>query len=70
MSQKPVDLDTGSRLLCLLICAMDKNEKLITFWCTCEVVTARIQEGPPPARGVGPGTQWVMRMDLEQRKLL
>ncbi len=77
---------------------MDKSEKLITFWCTCEVVTARIQEGPPPAlmlwvectdravleqgkseihwrhgspaRDVGPGTQWVMRTDLEQRKLL
>ncbi len=24
--------NTGSRLLCLLICAMDKSEKLITFW--------------------------------------
>lgn len=95
---KPVDLDTGSRLLCLVIYAMDKTEKLITFWCTCEVVNTRIQEGSAPAlilgveftnwavleqgkseihwfhsspsRGVGPITQWVMRMDLEQRKLL
>lgn len=43
---KPVDLDTGSRLLCLVIYAMDKSEKLITFWCTCEVVNTRLQEEP------------------------
>lgn len=77
---------------------MDKSEKLITFWCTCEVVTARIQEDPlpalipgvefadravlkqgkseihwlhsSPARDVGPGTQWVMRTEREQRKRL
>lgn len=36
---RPVDLDKGSQLLCLVIYAMDKKgEKLITFWCTCEVI--------------------------------
>ena len=96
---RPVDLDKGSQLLCLVIYAMDKKgEKLVTFWCTCEVINARTVEGPAPAlilgveftnwavleqgkaeihwfhsspsRGVGPITQWVMRMDMEQRKLL
>lgn len=96
---RPVDLDKGSQLLCLVIYAMDKKgEKLITFWCTCEVINSRTAEAPSPAlilgveftnwavleqgkseihwfhsstsRGVGPITQWVMRMDMEQRKLL
>lgn len=96
---RPVDLDKGSQLLCLVVYAMDKKgERLVTFWCTCEVVNARTVEGLAPAlilgveftnwavqeegkaeihwfhsspsRGVGPIAQWVMRMDMEQRKLL
>lgn len=96
---RPVDLDKGSQLLCLVVYAMDKKgERLVTFWCTCEVVNARTVKGLAPAlilgveftnwavqeegkaeihwfhsspsRGVGPIAQWVMRMDIEQRKLL
>lgn len=95
---KPVDLDKGSQLLCLVIYSLDKGEKLVTFWCTCEVINSRVQQGEEPAlilgaeftnwavleqgksdihwfhsspsRGVGPITQWVMRLDMEQRKLL
>lgn len=95
---KPVDLDKGSQLLCLIIYHMGKDEKIITFWCTCTVLHARVHEGSNPAlvlgteftnwavleqgksdihwfhstpsRGVSPITQWVMHMDMEQRKLL
>ena len=95
---KPVDLDKGSQLLCLIIYGMGKEEKIVTFWCTCNVLHARVHEGPSPAlvlgteftnwavleqgksdihwfhspqaRGVSPITQWVMYMDMEQRKLL
>ena len=95
---KPVDLDKGSQLLCLIIYHMGKDEKIVTFWCTCSVLHARVHEGPNPAlvlgteftnwavleqgksdinwfhstpsRGVSPITQWVMHMDMEQRKLL
>lgn len=94
---KPVDLDKGSQLLCLVVYSVDKTDKLITFWCVCEVVNARMMdEGQPafmigleftnwavleqgkseiswfhssPTKGVGPITQWVMRIDMEQRKL-
>lgn len=95
---KPVDLDKGSQLLCLIIYCMGKEEKIVTFWCTCKVLHARIHEGTEPAlvlgteftnwavleqgksdihwfhslqsRGVSPITQWVMHMDMEQRKRL
>ena len=95
---KPVDLDKGSQLLCLIVYSMGKEEKIVTFWCTCDVLHARVHEGPEPAlvlgtefsnwavleqgksdilwfhspqaRGVSPITQWVMYMDMEQRKLL
>ncbi len=95
---KPVDLDKGSQLLCLIVYSMGKEEKIVTFWCTCDVLHARVHEEPEPAlvlgtefsnwavleqgksdivwfhspqaRGVSPITQWVMYMDMEQRKLL
>ena len=95
---KPVDLNKGSQLLCLIVYSMGKEEKIITFWCTCDVLYARVHEDPDPAlvlgtefsnwavleqgksdihwfhspqaRGVSPIIQWVMYLDMEQRKLL
>ncbi|MDD4702627.1 MAG: hypothetical protein PHI96_10440 [Desulfovibrio sp.] len=94
----PVDLDKGSQLLCLIIYHVGKDERIVTFWCTCTVLHARVHEEPKsalvlgmeftnwavleqgksdihwfhstPSHGVSPITQWVIHMDLEQRKLL
>lgn len=94
----PVDLDKGSQLLCLIIYHAGKDEKVVTFWCTCKVLHARVHEEPSPtlvlgmeftnwavleqgksdihwfhstpSHGVSPITQWVIQMDIEQRKLL
>ncbi len=62
---RPVDLDKGSQLLCLVIYAMDKKgEKLVTFWCTCEVINSRTVEGLAPALILGVEfTNWAV---LEQ----
>ncbi|MDR2819903.1 MAG: hypothetical protein LBB60_05165 [Desulfovibrio sp.] len=39
----PVNLDKGSHLLCLVIYNLDaKEDQVVTFWCTCEVVNARV----------------------------
>ncbi len=94
---KPVDLDKGSQLLCLIIYQMSKEERVVTFWCICKVLNTRMQKEPAPAMilgaeftnwavleqgkaeiswfhstpqsGVSPITQWVMQMDIQQRKL-
>lgn len=94
---KPVDLDNGSQLLCLIIYQMGKEDRVVTFWCTCNVLNTRMQKDPVPAlilgteftnwavleqgkcdinwfhstpkSGVSPITQWVMQMDIQQRKL-
>ena len=94
---KPVDLDKGSQLLCLLIYQVSKEERMVTFWCTCDVLNTRMQKEPSPAMilgtefsnwavleqgksdinwfhstpksGVSPITQWVMQIDIQQRKL-
>ena len=93
---RPVDLDKGSQLLCLIIYHTDKDDQVVTFWCTCTVINTRVQEEPTPsltlgteftnwailepgkaeinwfqskqASGVSPITQWVMQMDIKQRK--
>ncbi|MBQ3060177.1 MAG: hypothetical protein IJD16_07705 [Desulfovibrio sp.] len=94
----PVPAEKGFQLLCLLVYAVPEadGEKLITFWCTSQVLNIRTTKDNPPAlvlgmeftnwavleagkteihwfhasptRGVAPITQWVMQMDLEQRK--
>ena len=94
---KPVDLDKGSQLLCLIIYQVNKEDRVVTFWCTCDVLNVRMQKEPIPAlvlgtefsnwavleqgkseinwfhstpkSGVSPITQWVMQMDIQQRKL-
>ena len=97
LEDKPVDLDKGSQLLCLIIYQMSKEDRVVTFWCTCDVLNIRMQKDPTPAlvlgtefsnwavleqgkadinwfhstpkSGVSPITQWVMQMDIQQRKL-
>lgn len=97
LDDKPVDLNKGSQLLCLIIYQVSKEERVVTFWCTCDVLNIRMQTGPVPAlvlgtefsnwaileqgksdinwfhstpkSGVSPITQWVMQMDIQQRKL-
>lgn len=93
---KPVDLDKGSQLLCLIIYQVSKEDRMVTFWCTCDVLNSRMRQDPEPAMilgteftnwavlepgkaeinwfhstpksGVSPITQWVMQMDMQQRK--
>lgn len=95
---RPVDLDKGSRIFCLVIFEAGREERVITFWCACEVVhTREIKMDKPalilgvrftnwailepggteiswfhcsPTHGVLPITQWVMYLDMVQRKLL
>ena len=97
LDDKPVDLDKGSQLLCLIIYQVNKEDRVVTFWCTCDVLNVRMQKEPIPAlvlgtefsnwavleqgkseinwfhstpkSGVSPITQWVMQMDIQQRKL-
>ncbi len=97
VEDKPVDLDKGSQLLCLIIYQVNKEDRVVTFWCTCDVLNVRMQKEPVPAlvlgtefsnwavleqgkseinwfhstpkSGVSPITQWVMQMDIQQRKL-
>ena len=97
LDDKPVDLDKGSQLLCLIIYQVNKEDRIVTFWCTCDVLNIRMQKEPVPAlvlgtefsnwavleqgksdinwfhstpkSGVSPITQWVMQMDIQQRKL-
>ena len=97
LEDKPVDLDKGSQLLCLIIYQMSKEDRVVTFWCTCDVLNIRMQKEPTPAlvlgtefsnwavleqgkadinwfhstpkSGVSPITQWVMQMEIQQRKL-
>ena len=97
VEDKPVDLDKGSQLLCLIIYQVNKEDRIVTFWCTCDVLNVRMQKEPVPAlvlgtefsnwavleqgkseinwfhstpkSGVSPITQWVMQMDIQQRKL-
>ena len=97
LEDKPVDLNKGSQLLCLIIYQMSKEDRVVTFWCTCDVLNIRMQKEPTPAlvlgtefsnwavleqgkadinwfhstpkSGVSPITQWVMQMDIQQRKL-
>ena len=97
LEDKPVDLDKGSQLLCLIIYQVNREERVVTFWCTCDVLNMRMQNEPAPAlimgtefsnwavleqgkceinwfhstpkSGVSPITQWVMQMDIQQRKL-
>ena len=97
LEDKPVDLDKGSQLLCLIIYQVNREERVVTFWCTCDVLNIRMQNEPAPAlimgtefsnwavleqgkceinwfhstpkSGVSPITQWVMQMDIQQRKL-
>ena len=97
LEDKPVDLNKGSQLLCLIIYQVSKDDRVVTFWCTCDVLNIRMQTGPDPAlilgtefsnwavleqgkseinwfhstpkSGVSPITQWVMQMDIQQRKL-
>ena len=97
VDEKPVDLDKGSQLLCLIIYQVNRDERMVTFWCTCDVLNTRMQKDPSPAMilgteftnwavlepgkadinwfhstpksGVSPITQWVMQMDIQQRKL-
>ena len=97
LDDKPVDLDKGSQLLCLIIYQVNKEDRIVTFWCTCDVLNVRLQKEPVPAlvlgtefsnwavleqgkseiswfhstpkSGVSPITQWVMQMDIQQRKL-
>ena len=97
VEDKPVDLDKGSQLLCLIIYQVNKEDRVVTFWCTCDVLNIRMQKDPVPAlvlgtefsnwavleqgkseinwfhstpkSGVSPITQWVMQMDIQQRKL-
>jgi len=93
---KPVDLDKGSQLLCLIIYQVNKDDRMVTFWCTCNVLNTRMRQDPEaalvlgteftnwavlepgkaeinwfhstPKSGVAPITQWVMQMDMQQRK--
>ena len=97
LDDKPVDLDKGSQLLCLIIYQVNKEDRVVTFWCTCDVLNVRMQKEPIPAlvlgtefsnwavleqgkseinwfhstpkSGVSPITQWIMQMDIQQRKL-
>ena len=97
VNEKPIDLDKGSQLLCLLIYQVSKEERMVTFWCTCDVLNVRMLKDPTPTMilgtefsnwailepgksdinwfhstpksGVSPITQWVMQMDIQQRKL-
>ena len=97
LDDKPVDLDKGSQLLCLIIYQVNKEDRVVTFCCTCDVLNVRMQKEPIPAlvlgtefsnwavleqgkseinwfhstpkSGVSPITQWVMQMDIQQRKL-
>lgn len=93
---KPVDLDKGSQLLCLIIYQVSKEDRMVTFWCICNVLNTRMRQDPEPAlilgteftnwavlepgkadinwfhstpkSGVSPITQWVMQMDMQQRR--
>ena len=94
----PVDLNKGSRILCLVIFEAGRQDRVITFWCSCDVVHTRavtmddpafivgakfsnwaiLEPGKTelnwfhcsPTHGVLPITQWVMYLDIVQRKLL
>ena len=59
----PVLVEKGSQLLCLLVYAMQEGEgeKLVTFWCTCQVVNIRTTKDTPPALVLGVEfTNWAM----------
>ena len=47
----PVELELGDLLLCLIIYAFEDHdsEKLVTFWCTSEIVNSRILDSKPSA---------------------
>ncbi|MBQ4566765.1 MAG: PilZ domain-containing protein [Desulfovibrio sp.] len=59
----PLQVEKGTPLLCLLVYAMQEGEgeKLVTFWCTCQVVNIRTTKDSPPALVLGlEFTNWAM----------
>lgn len=44
---KPVDLEKGSQVLCLIVYNLGKNGRIVKFWCICDVINVRIEENPP-----------------------
>ena len=63
---RPVDLDKGSRILCLVIFEAGREERVITFWCACEVVHTREIKMDKPALILGVRfTNWAI---LEPRR--
>ncbi|MBQ9453339.1 MAG: PilZ domain-containing protein [Desulfovibrio sp.] len=46
-SCKPVDLEEGTQVLCLIVYHMGKDGRMVTFWCTCTVLNIREQQDPP-----------------------
>jgi hypothetical protein len=58
---RPVDLDKGSQLLCLIIYHAGKDDHVVTFWCTCNVINTRMQQEPTPALTLGTEfTNWAV----------
>lgn len=49
----PVHLDLNSQALCLLVYHMAKDNRMVTFWCTCDVVNKRTPQEPEPALILG-----------------
>lgn len=43
---RPVDLEQGSQVLCLIVYHMGKDSRMVTFWCTCEVLNVRVTQEP------------------------
>ena len=66
VEDKPVDLDKGSQLLCLIIYQVNKEDRVVTFWCTCDVLNIRMQKEPVPALVLG--TEFSNWAVLEQGK--
>ena len=66
LEDKPVDLDKGSQLLCLIIYQVNREERVVTFWCTCDVLNMRMQNEPAPALIMG--TEFSTWAVLEQGK--
>ena len=46
--KRPVDLKLGDRVLCLLVYQVAKENRIVTFWCTCTVSNERTPQEPEP----------------------
>lgn len=66
LSVLPETLEKDAQLLCLLIYHINREDRVVTFWCTLDVLHARQVEGENPALLLGTiFTNWAV---LEQGK--